>query len=231
MKNSKITKLYCFTPMVSLATFFIEFGLAFYIIYNYKQTVFSRLVVILLLMFGLFQLAEFALCILPNTLPWAKIGAASITLIPIIALHIVTLITRKSILLWLGYILGSFFIFFILSSPYLVLETLCTGNFVIFDPTNSMYRFIYFSYYMVFVLMGVWLLIKAILNRKSDYQLLIWSLISYLCILVPTLIANILVPYTRDGIPSIMCGFAVLTAIIVVVKVLPRYYKVSKLKH
>jgi membrane protein YdbS with pleckstrin-like domain len=43
----------------------------------------------------------------------------------------------------------------------------------------------------------------------------------YLCLLIPTTTVNILYPETIHGIPSIMCGFAVLLALILTLYVLP----------
>ena len=47
-------------------------------------------------------------------------------------------------------------------------------------------------------------------------------IIGYLIFLVPTALANSIKPSTRRGIPSIMCGFAVLFALIMTLYILPR---------
>jgi membrane protein YdbS with pleckstrin-like domain len=47
-------------------------------------------------------------------------------------------------------------------------------------------------------------------------------IIGYLVFLVPTTVANTVKPSTRRGIPSIMCGFAVLFALILTLYILPR---------
>jgi hypothetical protein len=46
-------------------------------------------------------------------------------------------------------------------------------------------------------------------------------MLGYLVFLVPTTAFNIIDPTTLKGIPSIMCGFAVLLSIIIAFKVLP----------
>ena len=48
--------------------------------------------------------------------------------------------------------------------------------------------------------------------------------LGYLAFIVPTTAANLINPATLAGIPSIMCGFAVLLAIILAGEVLPSYY-------
>ncbi len=47
-------------------------------------------------------------------------------------------------------------------------------------------------------------------------------ILGYLVFLVPTAISNTVEPSSRAGIPSIMCGFAVIFALILVIYVLPR---------
>jgi len=46
--------------------------------------------------------------------------------------------------------------------------------------------------------------------------------LGYLVFLIPTALANSVKPETRRGIPSIMCGFAVLYAIILALYILPK---------
>ena len=48
-----------------------------------------------------------------------------------------------------------------------------------------------------------------------------WLLAGYLVFVVPTTFVNIINPNTIEGIPSIMCGFAVLLAVILLLKVSP----------
>lgn len=48
--------------------------------------------------------------------------------------------------------------------------------------------------------------------------------LGYLAFIVPTTAVNLINPATLAGIPSIMCGFAVLLAIILAGEVLPSYY-------
>jgi len=56
--------------------------------------------------------------------------------------------------------------------------------------------------------------------RQSLYSLMI----GYVLFMVPTTFVNIVDPSTISGIPSIMCGFAVLLAATLAGKVLPEYF-------
>ena len=49
-------------------------------------------------------------------------------------------------------------------------------------------------------------------------------MIGYVLFMVPTTFVNIVDPSTISGIPSIMCGFAVLLAATLAGKVLPEYF-------
>jgi membrane protein YdbS with pleckstrin-like domain len=47
-------------------------------------------------------------------------------------------------------------------------------------------------------------------------------IIGYLVFLVPTAISNTVKPESREAIPSVMCGFAVIFALILTLYILPR---------
>jgi hypothetical protein len=53
--------------------------------------------------------------------------------------------------------------------------------------------------------------------------------IGYLAFIVPTTAANLIDPTTLAGIPSIMCGFAVILALVLVLGVLPKYYQTDSI--
>ena len=55
-------KFYCFSPSVMLATFLLEFGMALYVVWRYKLNTIGRLVTVMLMSLGTFQLAEYMVC-------------------------------------------------------------------------------------------------------------------------------------------------------------------------
>lgn len=222
------TTFYCFTPMVTLATFLIEFVLAGYVIYKYKLDNFSRIVVVTLLLLGSFQLSEFIMCSGGDMQLWSRIGTACITMLPVLTLHLITLLTDRSKLIYAGYasglgIIASMFIFNIQMNPE------CTGNFVILGFGN-LFGWVFYFYYSVFVLAGLFLLSKSLLNQKSDKTIISWAFIAYLSLLVPTGLVYLFIAATRQGVPSIMCGFAITAALIVVFKLLPLLHPIRTAK-
>jgi hypothetical protein len=52
--------------------------------------------------------------------------------------------------------------------------------------------------------------------------------LAYLSLLVPTTTVNLINPETVRGIPSIMCGFAVIFALILGLYILPRVIATNK---
>ena len=92
-------KFMCFSPPVMLATFLIEFGLLFYVLWRYRQSTLARLAVIFLACLGIFQLAEYMLCggLGLSRIEWVKLGYLSITFLPALGLHMVSVIAGRSI--------------------------------------------------------------------------------------------------------------------------------------
>ncbi|MBC7869008.1 hypothetical protein H7X69_02430 [Candidatus Saccharibacteria bacterium] len=101
----------------------------------------------------------------------------------------------------------------------------CYANYAVFDAQRaSVWPFM--VYYLG------WLMTGTILSSKWGNQMpdrrkaLHGMSIGYLAFMLPTVIFNIIDPATVMGIPSIMCGFAVLLAFVIVLRVLPNSVEV-----
>ncbi len=224
---------FCFTPLVSLSTFAIEIFLALFVVIKYKMTGFNRLAVIIIILLGTFQLSEYLLCTTENQLFWAKIGTASIALLPAMGLHLITLLSSKSRQVTIGYIFAAAIVGLIFFNPALTIHIQCTGNFVILLPQN-IYLQIYMYYYVGFLLIGIWKIIAALMTPNKYNRELFWMLVAYLSFIVPTIFVYAYFANTREAVPSIMCGFAIFMALILVLKIIPgfnnRINKSSKTK-
>jgi hypothetical protein len=225
--KSSVT-FYCFTPMVSLATFVIELGLALFVLYRYKMTAFSRLAALIFILLGTFQLAEYKMCTGGNAQLWSKIGVASITLLPVMAMHLTTMLIRPSRWTCVGYMLGVCIIAAIFYLPVPILPH-CTGKFVVLG-FNDLFGMIFYLYYALFLFIALEMIVRTMRNHKGDEQELFWALMVYLAFLVPTAVVYFMITTSRAGVPSIMCGFAVFGALVVVFKELPRFYVLNKAK-
>ncbi len=217
-------KLYCFTPLASLLTFVVEFILAAYVIIRYRHTLFGRISALLLILLGTFQLSEYFICTTSHTDIATRIGYAAITFLPILSIHLIAIATKKTALTLVGYIAASIITGVILFVPGVFEYTNCSGKFVIFF--NKFYFSLWFgAYYLFFILAGIFLAVSRLYNQHYSKRLLKWFLIGYASFLVPTAALFVLIEATRIAVGSIMCGFAVLLAIILVVKILPIYHE------
>jgi hypothetical protein len=84
----------------------------------------------------------------------------------------------------------------------------------------------YFGYYYTWLFVGIALSLYFAIKAKSLVrEALILQAAGFLVFVLPTGIVNDVSPKTISGIPSIMCGFAVLYALILVFAIVPRSAK------
>jgi hypothetical protein len=227
MNNKKGLYLFCFSPMVMLATFIIEVGAALYTIFKYRMDRTAQLITAMLGSLALFQLAEYMVCqgaFLLSSLEWARLGYAAITILPPLGIHMGLQIAKKKNTPLLAAAYGSaasFMIFFLFIGQGMQAQQ-CLGNYVIF--TIAPYAVLpYFFYYYGWLIAGVHLAWRAHyqISDEKHKKALVWLVVGYLSFMVPTMIVNMISPASIAGIPSIMCGFAVLMALTLLFKVSP----------
>jgi len=214
-----------------LATFIIEVIFAVYIIARYKLTPITRLAAAILIGLAVFQLAEYNVCETAwgvDSLTWARIGYVAITFLPPLGLHLATRIAgqKQPLLVGLAYAVAVAFALFFLFSGHGMTGQQCLGNYVIFSIAPWAAK-LYGVYYYGLLAIGVgysWQVSRHI-KSKSKKQALIALAIGYLAFIIPTTAANLIDPSTIAGIPSIMCGFAVILAVVLATVVVPRAHK------
>ena len=230
MRILKTDKLYCFSPPVMIATFIIEIVCAVYLLFRYKLTAVSRVAITLLIGLAVFQFAEFNVCEGAwqlDSLAWARIGYVAITILPPLGIHLITRISGKSNPWLVGgaYVSGAIFAFIFMFVGQGMLGEQCLGNYVIFKIAPWAvwpYAVYYYGWLLVGIAYSVWLVQKA---RHTIKAALYALAAGYAALLIPTTTVNLLDPATVSGIPSIMCGFAVILALILTLKVVPEYYR------
>jgi hypothetical protein len=224
MKKSNLN-LYCFSPPVMIATFAIEIGLAAYALWRYKLNPVSRLAIAILVCLAAFQLAEFNVCegswIDPQVA--SRLGYVAITALPPLGLHLIATIAGKPKhrLVLPAYITGAAFAVYFLVSGWLD-GNVCAGNYVIFQVSSGT-ELLYGLYYYGWMLISVWL--AWVWGRQAEprtRQALYGMAAGYAAFILPTTAVNMVSQETIAGIPSIMCGFAVLFALVLALWVLPR---------
>lgn len=224
--NSSKKVAYCFSPSVMVATCEIEFALLIFTLIRYKI---NKLTILVSLLFGflaLFQISEYNVCRgYINASLWSHIGYISITLLPTLGIHIINVIRKKkdNRLVYFGYITSLIFVGYFALTVGSITGHQCLGNYVIFQVNKNL-SWLYALYYYGWVITGTivsFFYAEETRNKKIKYALYAFSA-GYASFLIPTTTANLLDKATLNGIPSIMCGFAVLLAIIVTFLVLPK---------
>lgn len=225
MKLKRYTnKLYCFSPPVMLATFLLEFVFLFYTIWRYKMDTVSRLVVTTLACLGIFQLAEYMVCggLGLTTFEWSRLGYITITLLPAIGIHLVSAIAGKksTALITTAYGSAALFATYFILVPDAINSHQCRANYAVFNMdhvSNIVYALYYYGWLLVAIYLA-WRWAKTVPKRTSALYSMVIGLGLFIA---PTTAFNLIDSSTIAGIPSIMCGFAVLLAIVLVVRVLP----------
>lgn len=230
MKKRGVT-FYCFSPPVMIATLIIESVLVVYTLVRYKMDILLRLVILILITLAVFQLSEYRVCtgLGINAVDWSRLGYAAITMLPPLGLHLLHIIAQKPRrrLVTVAYASMFLFIWYFLAYSIAFTGYQCTGNYVIFQ-IGVIPSLIYGAYYYgwLFIAIGLaahWANQLHDVGSKKIHQLkaVKGMIVGYAVFLVPTAIVYTLNPAYRRGIPSIMCGFAVLFALILSLYVLP----------
>lgn len=215
----------CFSPPVMLATFLIEIGFAAYVVWRYKLTdMTTRLVVLMLVFLGLFQLAEFMICggLGLSHAEWARVGYASITLLPAIGVHLVLTLAKAKMypLLLASYGTAAAYVLYYALVPGAVVAQQCAANYAVFT-TDGWAGTLYALYYYGWLLVALVLATHFSSKKPKLAPAMRWMAIGYASFIIPVTVANLIDPATIHAIPSVMCGFAVLFACILVWRVLP----------
>jgi hypothetical protein len=227
MNNSKDSQtFYCFSPPVTIATFAIEVVLAVFVFLRYRSTRFGKVSGLVLVLLAVFQFAEYRICIMSgDSAIWSRIGFIAITILPLAGLYLVSLVSHKPHFLKLGYITAALFVLYFMFVPKAISGAICGGNYIIFNTSTDLYR-LYGFYYWGFLLLGIWESLEKIASlkrRTSAKRILQWLIIGYLSFMAPMGAVYVLLAETRMAVASIMCGFALVLAFILALKIVPAY--------
>lgn len=234
LNNKKMSKkdmsLKCFSPEVMLATFIIEVFSAIYVLFKYKKSRNAKLIIFILFCLAVFQASEYMVCeklFFFSSETWARIGYTSIAFLPALGFHLGIRIYDKETKLfkfikWVGYLAVLFFVVMFLGFNSGFSNQVCLGNYVIFYiDSNLIYAFaVYYYAFLMVGMIGAWNLANKSKSKKTK-KALRWLAVSYGVFIFPTTLVNVVNPETINGIPSIMCGFAVLMALIMLWQVAP----------
>lgn len=233
MRKRTGTQFNCFSPPVMIATIIIELTLAIYTVMRYKFNTVGRLIVFTLIGLAGFQLAEYNVCdgLAGQNEFWSRLGFAFITVLPPLGVHLVHVLAKRPAgnIVRVAYATMVAYISIYLFLPGVFDSQICQGNYVIFHigpaGLGGSYWLYYFGWMLTGIVLGMrWMSVlrgksKAVRQQIKTIQALI---IGWLVFVIPTAIINVIDPTTMDGIPSIMCGFAIIYALILGLYILPK---------
>lgn len=214
------------------ATMFIEVALAIYTVVRYKMTEVTRLITVTLVVLASFQLCEFFVCTgsISHAPVWSRLGFAAISMLPPLGVHIMHVLAGKKDrkLVWAAYATMAVFVAFFLVGDNAFFGYKCTGNYVIFQVAygwGGWFTGYYYGWLAISFGFGMRWANELMAKGKAAYkqlQTVRALMIGWLVFIVPTVIANSIKPQVGRAIPSVMCGFAVLFALILGFYILPR---------
>jgi hypothetical protein len=224
MRRSSL-RLYCFSPPVMLLTFSLEIIFAIYLLWRYKFTPITRVIVSLLVLLAVFQGTEFLLCggLALEGGTWSRIGYAAITLLPPLGIHLAYLLAKKKPRYVVAHAYASclaFVCYFMFATSAISGKT-CYANYVTFDTADGS-TLPYSLYYYGWLFVGTLLALRWGSELNKHRKAALYALMAgYLALLVPTTTVTILWNDTLAGVPSIMCGFAIILAGLLTFRVAP----------
>lgn len=222
--------LYCFSPAVILITFTIEAALAVYTWFRYRASRFGRLSAAFLALLSVFQVSELFICHGAPEVFWARVGFIATAFLPIIGIDMIYTLVKRPAPVALGYALATAFGLMMAFMPNAIQGASCTGRFVAFTGQLTELDITYGLYYLTTLLWGIGLIIQSLQTKQAARNALVWLLIGYLSFMLPTMGLYIFVVASHSGLGSILCGFAILLALIHVLKVLPAAEPASRSK-
>lgn len=213
------TKFYCFSPQVMVLTFVAEMLLVMYVLVRRGyQSVEHRIVVVLLLLLAIFQLSEYGVCegLALDSIVWSRIGFVSITMLPPLGLHLIQLVRgdKSKNIAHIGYFLSLVFVVaFTFFDSFASVG--CQGNYAIFQVRQGLGG-AYFTYYYLLLILGAVMAYTGWSKSKETARgkMLLLIGLGYASFVLPATFIHFVFESVSNGLPSIMCGFALIFAAI-----------------
>jgi hypothetical protein len=206
----------CFAPYVSLSTFVIEFLLAGYFFFRNPKDKLHRIIAVISLLLGVYQLNEFLICT-TNINLFTRLAMSTTAILPALAITYALIVYRKKInLYWhaLIYAPAVFFILMFVLSDYLKQSAVCAAVFIQYAGRGLLGSF-FSLYYLAYLVAGAILFYFAAISAKSIYErrLAHLGVLGVFIFTIPTFVFVWFLPSLEIQFASILCEFALLLAI------------------
>ena len=206
----------CFAPYISLSTFVIEFLLAgFFLLKNPKDNL-NRIIALISLLLGCYQLNEFLICITGVSL-FTKLAMITTAILPGLAISYALIISRKKIKFYwhaLIYTPAIFFIIMFAFSNFFKQSAICATVFIEYPVIGLLGKFFGLYYLLYFIVVIIFFyLISAKTKLEHEKILSNLGIVGIFIFTVPTFIFLLFLPALQIKFPSVLCEFALLLAI------------------
>ena len=222
----------CFTPLVSIITTLLEFGIAGYLFYKIRDKKLYPLVIFVLLL-GLYQFTEFMLCASSNAIFWARIGFSAYTFMPILLYHFFINVSRNKIKN-IFYLIPTFFALLALFYPNFISYTSCnlihvTAESLIFNR-NLVLMFFYLAYYLYFPIYGVYVFSRMVKYSNTKFSTKLSVVVAPFVLLVGLLYYFWSTIYENDQIQTwIYTSAIIITSLLILILLSLFLFKKSKI--
>jgi len=206
----------CFAPYISLSTFVIEFLLAiFFLLKNPKDNL-NRIIALLCLLLGFYQLNEFLICI-TNINLFTTFARSVTAILPAAAISYALIMWRKKLKYYWSLLIYSPALFFILMfslSDYYKESAVCKTIFIQY-PSLGLLGDFYGLYYILYIFAAAVLFYfaSATINLKYEKRLLYLGMLGMFIFTVPAFIFMLFLPMMYVKFASVLCEFALLVAL------------------
>lgn len=225
-------RLYCFSPPVMVATAIIELSLMLYALYKFGTKSIGRLAAITLFLLAVFQISEYNICggFGLDAELWSRIGFMVIAMLPPLGIHLSMMIAKKDLkwFRYLAYLSGFIWVAIFGLTEKAFSGYACGGNYMIYqikEGYGHAYMLYYYFWLFAAIALSLYFMLQATKQQRKSLLLLI---IGYLLFIGPTSLINGINPKTIEGLPSILCGFAVFFAIVLTFGILPNEAKIQR---
>jgi hypothetical protein len=210
----------CFAPYVSLSTFAVEFVLALYFLLTKPRDRLHQIVALISILLGVYQLNEFLICTTQHSL-FTRLAMITTAILPAIGVSFALIAGRKRITrAWhlLLYAPAAFFIVMFSQIRAYGESALCHTVFIQYPGAGLLGEF-YGAYYVIYIAGSATLfyLFSQQAKRKEERVLLNLGMLGMGIFTIPTFIFLIFLPALRTQLASVLCEFALLLAIELIV--------------
>jgi len=210
----------CFAPYVSLSTFVIEFLLAAFFLLKSPRDNLNRIIALMSLLLGFYQLNEFLICVSGVGL-FTRLAMMTAAVLPALGITYALIMFREKIKFRWHLLIYSPAIFFILMFgvfDYFKESAVCSSIFIQY-PDAGLLGMFFGLYYLVYLVAGLIMFYFVASRVKSMYEkrLVHLGMLGIFMFTVPTFVFLLFLPALRIQFASVLCEFALLFAIELVV--------------